>query len=1062
MENFTNDRIIKFLEDLQRQDNEEQVVPNDIEEKNSEAELSNTECKRISEYADSAVEPAYQTKLKEAFEKQPDYKAEHKKKKISPVYSVLIDLPESTFNDADLMAIKDICVEHGRISDFVQVLNERNQEAYLPLVYLALDISKVVDYETSLFVTADYLTKHGGKVQVIYKLLESTLVDDITALFPLFSLVLRKLFKKNEIQNGIQLLKFMMVHSLEVSTCAINLIIDTLCKMEKLEEANSYFIKLCTYKPTRIFQAAKDYQFTKLNLSSGVSIITYGTFIKCLCKANTINLAVMYYNMLLANNDLQDEVIFNLLIDGFSKIGDLEGIKQVYCDMVRCTISPTIVTFNTIIDAYVRAKDLVSAWGIYDDLLKNKIEPDNFTFSTLFRGIRLPSHMPYLVKSFKILENLKSGGQTIDTILVNVILDSCICLKEDKLIVDFFGKVTNDYYAPLKPDIITYNTFIKACAQMGLFNNAVEAFNDMLTKVTPNDVTFNTMIDVCVRNHNMTEVWSIIEKMKDYGIKPDNFTYSTIIKGLNKDGCDSNKGESELSLAFKLFENVKKFAKPDEILYNCIMDACLRFGEYNKMMEVYEEMCEFQVKPSSITCGIIIKAYGMNGMLDKALEVYQNMKLNNIPLSSVTYGCLMNACIKNDNLKKAFELYQEIKENNIEMNTVLYTTLIKAYSKNRNLRQVIDVFNSMKRDKDNPPNNITYNSVIDCCIKNNELERAEEMFREMTTSNLKPDIITFSTIIKGCLKLSELSTAINYLYSMKNCEIKPDEVLLNSFLDGCDKLQNYNKAIEIYQYILSFGVEPSMMSYSIMMKVYGKLGDFKSSKALMEEVKKKAKNISLIIFTCYMKTCLTTRNPEEAINTYNLFKKYGLAPDNVTFLTLIKGLLICKCPDYIVKIVKDSLEMKINLNKGIYTDVVKALKGDRQRQVANILSQYNIDVDVNIKPQKTESNYEYLIDNYKYTNKKPTLKETFKRDKFETPSANNQLKEKGTYYKTALNFNADGPTPSNQKYSIKVTPVEQKVASGYKRYNQALFDGEKENKKVLTNEDQKTKKVYRF
>jgi pentatricopeptide repeat protein len=1060
MENFTTDRIIQFLEDLQRQDTLGTGVSVNPEEKETIREVSDSENERTSQKSESA-ECQFEKKLREAFENQLEAGPELRKRKSNCVYTLLATLEANLSNSAEFPMIKSICLEFGRISELVQVLSEKNLEIYLPMIYKELNVASVTDYETSLFVIADCFTKTTIRIEAIYKLLETTLSEDIRALFPIFSLFLRKLFKKNEILVGIQLLKYMMIHGVEVSTCSINLIIETLCKMDRLEEANSYFIKLCGYVATRVF-VEEGVCFQKLNLSRGVSIITYGTFIKCLCKSNMMDLAIMYYRMLFQNGELKDEVVFNLLIDGFSKGGNIEGIKQIYCDMVRLKISPTIVTFNTIIDAYVRDKDLMSAWGIYEDLLKNKIKPDNFTYSTMFRGIRSVSHMPYLLKSFEILEELKKGNEIIDTILVNVILDSCICLKEDRLIVEFFEKVINGHFAPMKPDIITYNTFIKACAQMGLYEKAVSAFNDMLTKVTPNDVTFNTMIDVCVRNHNMSQVWSIIERMKDFGIKPDNFTYSTIIKGLNKASCLD--GESELSLAFKLFENVKKFAKPDEILYNCIMDACLRFGEYDKMMQVYTEMCEDQVKPSSITCGIMIKAYGMSGQLDKAFEVYRQMKKNDILLSSVTYGCLMNACIKNDNLKKAFELYQEIKDNGVEMNTVLYTTLIKAYAKTRNLRQVIDVFNSMKKDKENSPNNITYNSVIDCCIKNNELGMAEKMFHEMVVSGLKPDIITFSTLIKGCLKLSELNMSVDYLYSMKNFNIKPDEVLLNSFLDGCDKLQSYNKAVEIYNYILSHGVEPSMMSYSIMMKVYGRLNDFQSSKLLMDQVKQKTKNISLIIFTCYIKTCLSTRNPDEAITTYKQFKSYKIQPDSITFSTLIKGLLICRSFEHLTAVIRDSIEMNINLSKGIYIEAVKSIPREQQKQLINLLAKYDINIELNHKAQtmKPESNYDYLIDNYKYTDKKP---KDFS-DRKEKPVAKD-LKEKGIYYKTSLNFDADKPTPLNNqhqtKYSIKIAPLEQKgVSTGYKKYNQGLFDGEKENKKILTNDDRKTKKFNRL
>jgi len=136
-------------------------------------------------------------------------------------------------------------------------------------------------------------------------------------------------------------------------------------------------------------------------------------------------------------------------------------------------------------------------------------------------------------------------------------------------------------------------------------------------------------------------------------------------------------------------------------------------------------------------------------MIDKALEVYENMKKEEVEISSITYGCLINACIKNNNLQKSFDLYQELDSSNIEMNIVLYTTMIKAYSKKNNLSKVLEIFNKMKKDKNNFPNNVTYNSVIDCCIKCNNMREAENKFEDMKLNKIKPDIITFSTLIKG-------------------------------------------------------------------------------------------------------------------------------------------------------------------------------------------------------------------------------------------------------------------------------------------------------------------------
>jgi pentatricopeptide repeat protein len=73
------------------------------------------------------------------------------------------------------------------------------------------------------------------------------------------------------------------------------------------------------------------------------------------------------------------------------------------------------------------------------------------------------------------------------------------------------------------------------------------------------------------------------------------------------------------------------------------------------------------------------------------------------------------------------------------------------------------------------------------------------------------------------LKSSLLEKAIDFLHTMIALGIKPDDVLLNSLLDGCEKMNKFTQAKDIFLFVRKFGVEPSMMSFSIMMKVINSL-----------------------------------------------------------------------------------------------------------------------------------------------------------------------------------------------------------------------------------------------
>ncbi|NCQ53239.1 MAG: hypothetical protein GW803_04035 [Caldiserica bacterium] len=655
---------------------------------------------------------------------------------------------KTTNQDCSIVTrISSICVSNQRILELLQILLcNSNQELRALTLLSSVDPEQFSDYEDCIFIAADYFSKNIKKFELLMNIISTTAENGLKGIYPLFSVTLRKLVKINCINEAMQFIDKLISNSIEISNCAINILIDNLCKGNRIEEAQTLLSRLEEYKPEHTFLSGNtNMEFSKLNVNCGVNITTWVIFLKNLFKNQKINLGILYYKKLIQQETFQCDQIFNIVIDGLFKNSKLEEIISVYNDMNIYEVKPSVATFNYIIESLIKNSEIDKAWEYYQRLLDTNQSGDNYTYSTLFRGIRDHSHKVYLQKAFEILDNMTNEGKRIEIILINVLLDSCVFLKEGKIIQNFFKKITTGYYR-VEPDTVTLNTYLKGCIHTGYFNEAFMEFENLIDRIPPNDVTFNTILDACVRDNKMNKVNFVMSLMQSHKIKPDNFTYSTIIKGLNKT-YESN--EKDLQLAFDMFENVKKFSTPDEIFYNCMMDVCLRFDRIDKMLEIYEEMKSKQIKPSSITCGIAIKAYGMNNELDKAIEVYNMMKLNNIERSSVTYGCLINSCIKNNNLEKVFELYNEMDKLGYEMNTILYTTLIKAYAKVKNTKKVFEIFNKMKKDEKNPPNNITFNTVLDYSSKNLDLESSLRIFEEIVNfKNVQPDIISFSTLVK--------------------------------------------------------------------------------------------------------------------------------------------------------------------------------------------------------------------------------------------------------------------------------------------------------------------------
>ena len=97
------------------------------------------------------------------------------------------------------------------------------------------------------------------------------------------------------------------------------------------------------------------------------------------------------------------------------------------------------------------------------------------------------------------------------------------------------------------------------------------------------------------------------------------------------------------------------------------------------------------------------------------------MKENNLVPNSVTYGCLIDACVKNGKVEKAIEVFEVMQRDSVPLNTIIYTTLIKGMARSFKLDKALELYAAMKLDDKIKPNNVTYNSLIDCCIRCNSI-----------------------------------------------------------------------------------------------------------------------------------------------------------------------------------------------------------------------------------------------------------------------------------------------------------------------------------------------------
>jgi pentatricopeptide repeat protein len=103
-----------------------------------------------------------------------------------------------------------------------------------------------------------------------------------------------------------------------------------------------------------------------------------------------------------------------------------------------------------------------------------------------------------------------------------------------KKAVDFVDKIiVGKVNSIIQPDEVTFNTLLKGCAQQKMYTKSHELYSTMCNiGLVPNQVTYNSLIEVYVRCGRIDDAWSMLTLMRSRKVKPDNFTLSSLIKGI--------------------------------------------------------------------------------------------------------------------------------------------------------------------------------------------------------------------------------------------------------------------------------------------------------------------------------------------------------------------------------------------------------------------------------------------------------------------------------------------------------------------------------------------------
>ncbi|KAK4752385.1 hypothetical protein SAY87_021183 [Trapa incisa] len=545
-----------------------------------------------------------------------------------------------------------------------------------------------------------------------------------------------------------------------------------------------------------------------------------------------------------------DLYIGNALVDMYARFSDLVNARNVFDNMP----ARDVVSWNSLISGYSSNGCHEEALSVYYGMRKAGIQPDLYTVSSV-----LPTCGGLVaVDEGRILHCLAAKcGMDADIIISNGLLSMYFKFN------DLVG-AQKIFSGTEFRDSVSWNTMICGYCQLGLFEESIKLFRDMIKIFTPDILTITSILRACAQLRDMEfgkfMTNYMVENCLELDNKASNILLDMHIKSGNLEAsielfngmeCRDNVAWNSMisgyiqyghhDEALRLFKMMKLRLKPDSITHLMLLSVSSQSRDITLGKQVHCETVKFGSISELCVCNGLIDMYAKCKEVDDSLKLFQNMNIRDV----VTWNTVISSCVYHEDSDLGFKLVGKMRDDGLNPDKATFlgvlpvcsllaakrqgkeihgcilrlgfesevsvgNALIEMYSKCGNISSSIIVFKHMKaRDV------ITWTTLISAYGMFGEGSKAVRAFMEMEKSGISPDPIAFIAILYACSHSGIVEQGLQFFHSMKReYNFEPR---MEHYACVVDLLSRSGRVMQAEEFITSMPLKPDVSIWGALL-----------------------------------------------------------------------------------------------------------------------------------------------------------------------------------------------------------------------------------------------------
>ncbi|KAG7019303.1 Pentatricopeptide repeat-containing protein, partial [Cucurbita argyrosperma subsp. argyrosperma] len=474
-----------------------------------------------------------------------------------------------------------------------------------------------------------------------------------------------------------------------------------------------------------------------------------------------------------------NDFTFATILGGLADESNIEVGVQVHAMIVKNGFELNTSVCNALICLYLKSEMVGDAELVFDSMFAR----DSVTWNVMIAGY---TSIGYDLEGFELFHRMRLAGVKLSQTLFCTILKLCSRLRELNFTTQLHCLVVKNGYEfdqnVRTALMVTYSKCSKVDEAFKLFSMADGAHNV---------VTWTAMIGGFVQNNNNKEAVDLFCQMNREGVRPNHFTYSTVLSG------------KPSSLLCQLHAQIIKFDyEKVPSVATALLDAYINEGYVVESARVFNSITVKDI----VAWSAMLSGLAQIGDSEKAMELFNQLVKEGVKPNEYSFSSVINACSSPTATAEHGKQVHATSIKSGKSNALCVSSaLVTMYSKRGNIESANKVF-IRQEEKDT----VSWNSMITGYAQHGDAKKALEVFQVMQNKGLSMDDVTFIGVLTACTHAGLVQEGEKYFNIMTNdCHINPTIDHYSCMVDLYSRSGMFEKAMDVMNG-MPFPASPTM------------------------------------------------------------------------------------------------------------------------------------------------------------------------------------------------------------------------------------------------------------